>query len=525
MKHNILKSILILAAFTIIGCTNDFNETNTDSTGISSLPAPELFKKLYLNVFITDPAWQYQLQQNLNADLWSGYMATPTPFAGGSNNSTYNFMAGWNDFAWKPTYLNIMAFADAIERKTKGKQDDFYALSLILKVEAMHRLTDIFGPAVYSEYGKGILPANYDSQEEIYNKMFSELDFAIATLTAKIQSGTPTNLKGIDSSTLEGDMTKWVKFANSLRLRLAMRISKVNNALAKTQAEKSATHSIGLMTDNANNVTLAGASHPLNTIGRGWGDIKMSANMESILVGLNDSRIGKFFDKSSIDPTKYKGIRSAIELKEKADHSGFSDLSSQITSKITFMTAAEVYFLRAEGALRGWNMGGGTAQSYYEEGVRKSFEQHGLALSAANTYLADNTSVPANYVDIATSGTGHDYSVNNATAISNVTIQWDNADSNERKLEKIITQKWIACFPDGQEAWSEYRRTGYPKLFPALKNTSGGIIDSNLGPRRINFPISEVQGNPAGVATGKAKLGGADTGATRLWWDTTSPNF
>ena len=181
------------------------------------------------------------------------------------------------------------------------------------------------------------------------------------------------------------------------------------------------------------------------------------------------------------------------------------------------MTAAEVYFLRAEGALRGWNMGD-TPQALYEEGIKKSFEQH--TATGAISYLADNSSVPANYVDAAPG-----YAVNNSNAVSTITIQWNDADSNELKLERIITQKWIACFPDGQEAWSEHRRTGYPKLFPIIKNTSGGIIDSNLGVRRINFPISERNGNAAGVATGISKLNGPDNGATRLWWDTTGPNF
>jgi hypothetical protein len=92
-------------------------------------------------------------------------------------------------------------------------------------------------------------------------------------------------------------------------------------------------------------------------------------------------------------------------------------------------------------------------------------------------------------------------------------------------LQKIITQKWIAGFPEGQEAWSEYRRTGYPKLLPVIKNTSGGKISSDLGVRRINFVQSEKDGNPGGVATGIKKLGGPDTGGTRLWWDSNTSNF
>ncbi|MGE8341579.1 MAG: SusD/RagB family nutrient-binding outer membrane lipoprotein, partial [Flavobacterium sp.] len=95
----------------------------------------------------------------------------------------------------------------------------------------------------------------------------------------------------------------------------------------------------------------------------------------------------------------------------------------------------------------------------------------------------------------------------------------------EENLEKIITQKWIATYPDGQEAWSEFRRTGYPKLFRIKNNKSGGVISTELGVRRLPFAQSEEASNPAGVASGVTALGGPDNGATRLWWDVDAPNF
>ena len=516
MKKQFIKIVIVVAVFNLFSCTEDFEAINTNSTGQSEITLPDLFKGIYSNIVIAKPEWQYQLQQNLNADLWSGYMATPTGFAGGSNNSTYNLIDGWNDFAWAPTYKNVIAFTDAIERKTKNVQNDFYALSLLLKVQAMHKVTDTFGPAVYSQYGTGVLPVSYDSQEEIYNAMFTDLETAITHLTNKIQSGEPSNLAGVDKTVYAGDMTKWVKFGNSLRLRLAMRITKINPVLAKTEAEKSLAHTIGVITEN-NEILSLNIPHPVGVISEGWKDIRMSADMESILVGYSDPRLSKYFKESVQFPSQYKGVRTGINIISKSDHQDFSGLSDEIVSKITFMTVAEVYFLRAEGALRGWNMGG-ISQLLYEEGVKKSFEQH--AATNATAYLADNSSVPTNYVDTAPG-----YAVNNTNAVSAITIEWNDIDTNELKLERIITQKWIACFPDGQEAWSEHRRTGYPKLFPVIKNTSGGIIDSNLGVRRINFPISEVNANAAGVASGVSKLNGPDNGATRLWWDTTGSNF
>ena len=177
------------------------------------------------------------------------------------------------------------------------------------------------------------------------------------------------------------------------------------------------------------------------------------------------------------------------------------------------MSTAEVYFLRAEGALRGWNMGG-TAKDLYEAGIKASFEQNGVEGAAA--YTADNTKLPKDYVDPLNPA-------NNAQAISKITVAWGT--DKEKNLEKIITQKWIATYPDGQEAWSEFRRTGYPKLFRISNNQSNGLISTELGVRRLAFSNSEVSNNKEGAASGVAALGGPDNGATRLWWDTTAPNF
>ena len=115
---------------------------------------------------------------------------------------------------------------------------------------------------------------------------------------------------------------------------------------------------------------------------------------------------------------------------------------------------------------------------------------------------------------------------NSSAAVSTITVQWDGTASNEQKLERIITQKWLAIFPDGQEAWSEYRRTGYPKLFPVANNFSVGTIDTQIGIRRIPFPTSEYgNGNSAEVAKAVGLLGGPDNGGTRLWWDVNKTNF
>ncbi|MVO09360.1 SusD/RagB family nutrient-binding outer membrane lipoprotein [Flavobacterium sp. TP390] len=523
--YNITKKALLVSLLTIAGCTNNFEDINTNPNGFTQEQLEQdfnhirsSFKPIFNNLQVLDPVWVYQLQQGLNADIWSGYMATPTPFAGNINNTTYSLVNGWNGFIWDYAYRNVMYNAYYIANNSKDKYDQFYALSLILKVEGMHRVTDIFGPIIYSDFGSLETTIAYDSQEEVYNQMFEELDFAVGELTTRYNAGEPSTFTATDLSGYEGDYKQWVKFANTLRLRLAMHIVKINPVLAKTEAEKAIAHEFGVLTTNDDifKVVSPVYTNPIATISGSWLDIRMSADMESILGGYEDPRVATYFDTSAEFPGEYKGVRTAIDLVAKADHQDFSGIGSIVRSnEIVLMTAAEAYFLRAEGALRGWTMGG-TAQSFYEQGIALSFEQHGASGAAA--YISDNVKTAQDYVD-------PNFPVNNALAVNNVTVAWDDLATNEIKLQKIITQKWIAGFPEGQEAWTDYRRTGYPKLFPALVNYSGGTIDSQLGPRRINFAQSEISNNAGGVATGVAHLGGPDNGGTRLWWDTTGPNF
>jgi hypothetical protein len=526
MILNKIKTTAFCASLLMaVGCTGDFDALNKNPEGFTNEQLEQDFNHIkaplnaeFLGIFNTTH-WKYQLQQNLNADIWSGYMATPTPFKGAAgDNSNYNYVNGWNGFIWDLAYTDVMSSSYKLEGLTKGKYDQFYALSLILKVEGMHRVTDIFGPIVYSKFGTTDKLVAYDSQADVYTQMFKELDFSVAELTKRANANEVSTLTGPDISTYNGDYKQWVKYANSLRLRLAMRLVKINPTLAKTEAEKAVSHPFGVLTTNADVCKLIIPNYidPILTISGAWGDIRMSADMESIMGGYADPRLAVYFNKSEDFPTEYRGVRTAINMIAKSDRTGMSQIGSIVSkNEKVLMTSAEVFFLRAEGALRGWNMGG-TAQSLYEAGITASFAQHGVSGDAA--YIADNVKTAKNFVDVKDAA-------NNGTAVNNVTVAWDGAAANEVKLQKIITQKWIANFPEGQEAWSEYRRTGYPKLFRAIHNTSGGTITTQFGPRRINYVQSEKDGNPGGLATGLTLLGGPDNGGTRLWWDTTGPNF
>ncbi|MEX0362905.1 MAG: SusD/RagB family nutrient-binding outer membrane lipoprotein, partial [Allomuricauda sp.] len=144
-------------------------------------------------------------------------------------------------------------------------------------------------------------------------------------------------------------------------------------------------------------------------------------------------------------------------------------------------------------------------------------------VGGVDDYLADDTSIPWDYTDPKA-----DAGVNAFTNRITNTIAWDEAADNETKLEKIITQKWIAAYTDSMEPWVDHRRTDYPKLPFNYQNDSSpdwGIIAADDFLRRMTFIQSERTNNPEGVADATAKLGGPDEIGTRLWWDTGGPNF
>ncbi len=509
--------LLVLLSINFTSCDSDFEEFNQDPFAISNGDLERDFKlvgepfiNIIQNIYVHTPAWVTQLQQNLIGDVYSGYMMPPTPFAGNSNNMNYNLVDGWNTWAWNPAYQDVMAPGLDVINNAGDKFPEFVAWLKIVQVTAMHRVADIFGPIIYTQFGQvaddGTIA--YDCEEDAYNAFFTDLDSAIDELTT-YQNNNPGKQPFANfDQVYAGDMTKWIQFANSLRLRLAIRISKVDPTRAKQEAEAAFSHSLGVMLDNDGNFTVKNSiDHPMNTINNAWNDIRMGAPMESILKGYNDPRIASYFRPSAIVPNEYKGIRIGIPIADKGDYVTFSGL--QDLGDVQIMVASEVYFLRAEGAIRGWNMGG-TAEELYNEGIRKSFEQYGVG--GVDAYIADNSSTAIDYVDAF----NNDNSIN---ALSNVTIAWEEGADFETKLERIITQKWIAMFPDGQEAWSEYRRTSYPPLFPVVLNNSSGEIDTDEQIKRVKYPSSEYAQNPNGVQGAVNCIGGSDVGGASLWWD------
>ena len=239
----------------------------------------------------------------------------------------------------------------------------------------------------------------------------------------------------------------------------------------------------------------------------------MNANIVDYMNAYGDPRMPKFFNKSTLagKTDKYVGMRTGDADFKKADAAGFSIPAYTATSKLMFFCAAETAFLRAEGKLRGWNVGSKTAKAYYEDGINLSMEQY--QVSATEYLKIDEAPVVSHESDAVQNAT--------ATITNTVSVMWDDSEAdnvNGKNFQRVITQKWIANYPLGLEAWAEYRRTGYPELYPCIDNLSDCGVSSQRGMRRLSFPYTEAQNNKANYDLGVAELGGADNEATDLKW-------
>lgn len=507
------------------GCTKNFKEYNTNSTGLSdkqiavdyqNLGEPMQQAQLYI---MSNTNWIYQLQQNLIGDVYSGYMMSADPFNSNTNNTNYFLMDGWNFYPWDYAYNNVMkATQNVLNATTDPKYASFRAWAKIVRVEAMHRVSDIYGPIIYTNYGKSNPDGSvtYDSQKDAYYAFFKDLDSSISILTTLVQNGAPETFSKFDLI-YGGSFQEWLKFANSLRLRLAIRISNIDPAKAKTEGEAALANTGGLLSINDDNafVNIGTNTHPVNSISKSWGDINTGAPLACYLNGYNDPRVAKYILKATdaVVAGQYIGIRNGINIDAIGRYGGYS-LPVDFSNKMQIMVAAEAWFLKAEAAMKGW-AGAGDAKTDYETGIKTSFAQYGLD---ASSYINDDTHTEQPYMDPKSITPGENNVLAGSPYLSTITIKWDAAASPARQLERIITQKWLALYPDGQEAWSEFRRTGYPILFPVVINKSGGTISTTKFVQRINFPSDERSTNPAGVAGATQALGGPDNGGTPLWW-------
>ena len=502
----------------------------------------------------------YQYQYSLGIDNYAEYTVVPHTFFQYSKirlASSYAidqkcYGGAWGSFTEMKTSL-----VPILNNEKVNAVPELKAAYLTLFNQQAVEVADVYGPMPYRELKTNLQvgPYTYNKVEDVYNDAVANLDTAIACFhyfdqkpaayKQKIKSAFVDRFVVMtDGGAADGTLKAWARYANSLKLRIAMHMVKSDPVRAQKLAEEAVAD--GVIENEAQSVSIRpgvmGFSHPLPGV-ESWGDARMSATMEITLKTFNHPWLKYLFKKNdnviknnktgetTPADSRICGIRTGTHPGEgqgydENQYIAFSKLNEQYfnSAPLYLMKYAEVCFLRAEGALRGWNMGG-SAQHFYEEGIRhgncedpemKSMDGEGpngqqnvnWYDSWIDTYMAQENPVAYVYKD-PTGDTP------------------DAASSKETKLEKIITQKYLATYPNGFEAWVDLRRTGFPRMLPVLNidEADGSLVPGDIM-RRLPFPgTSDIATKQDVDNTGIPALGGPDKMATRLFWDKTTSNF
>ncbi len=480
----------VLVGFLLIGvaaCTEDFTSINTDPVEASQVEESLLFTRSLRKAMLDDFTWQ--VAEHLHANMFVQHFANSTA---GFNTDRYDVNDGWLTRYWDIAYAGFGKDIQQVIDQTSEAEEDLNkrAQARIWKVFIVQRLTDFFGDVPYSEAFQGNATPAYDPQEDIYRDLFSELDAAVASFdpSQEVRFGAADVL-------FQGDLEAWTRFANSLRLRLAMRVSGVAPNLAQEQAQAAVEG--GVIASNAGSAQLTpdGTSrteaNPLATV-MGFRDSRVSQTLEEYLRSFNDPRLEVYIStalaEGSDERRGYPNGLSAAQIEE-TDVSQFSiagPVFQDATNPISVLSHSEVKFLQAEAALKGYISG--DPQALYEAGIRSAMARYGITGSAVETYLQQPE------------------------------VAYDASAPAEEQLRQIITQKWLALFGrSGFEAWAEYRRTDYPELSP-IQDPSGGTTNGAV-PRRVPYPNEEEALNGENYQAAVSRLDEGDTYLSRMWWD------
>lgn len=516
MKTNMNKYLCMLLTCTmLLGCTKDFVEKNSDVNGITSISQAELpflFTKAISSAG-TNHVY-HETIQNYFADIYSQY------FAKGVTTERYNLNTAYSARMFLVSYVHVGAQLKTIMNAVPSNSSE-YALSNILWVFTFHRLTDALGPIPYFDaLANGDYKSiGYNDMASIYADFFVRLNQSIEILKNADRSKA---IMAKGDIIYDGNTLKWLKLANTLKLRLALRISKVDPINAKKYAEEAVAS--GVITDNQDNASIKkvadAADYNALAYSAAWYAGSMSSTMKSYLVGYNDPRLPIYFQKNistgTFNSRRNGMLASDMNLPQNAStqqsnvgpywitYTSATNYTQNLAARQQLICSAETYFLRAEGALNGWNMGG-TAQELYESGIKHSLNQWGVTNDVDISAYISSTNKPA--------APGDFY---NSPAVSNTTIKFASTESEKRK--QIGTQKWLAIFPDGWEAWAEFRRTGYPDLYNLIASDNADLPVGTFI-KRLTYPNTEYTSNLNGVNSGIKLLGGSDNASIKLWWD------
>lgn len=488
LLQQITKIIIPCAlVFLIAGCTKNFEGINTDPRLVSDKaadPALILTKVQKESMFNL-------MEEDGRIEVYSGYVG---------NTALGNVFAKgpWED-PFAVFYTNyLINIAEVIRLSAnEPKLANLNAFGRIWKVWLYSRLTDLYGDIPYTEAVQNVnevkvTPA-YDSQESIYNDLLKELKESVAVL--KEDDGTRQNA-GSHDLIYKGNVENWIRLGNSLRLRLATRISYVNPSLSSANINDVINEP--LITENAQNAVLVAGNAAVssnnnknpyyNGIAGGAKEFRWASfTMVETLTKLQDPRIKTFMKLSSNND--YFGLFLNLSTPEKAvdlgrpanSDSELGDMIWKPDFTFTLMNAAETYFLRAEAALKA--VTSEDPQALYEQGIEKSLDNFNVSPTDKTDYLDGSAAV--------LTGT------------------------EEEKFEMIIIQKWLANYFQMDEGYAEFRRTGYPKIW---SGTAPGDTNGEI-PRRVQYPLSEYNANNVSITAAVKKLSNGDSYTSKVWWD------
>lgn len=493
---NIFTATLMILVFPMTSCDNDFDELNTNPNVINEID----YNTLLTHAILETSGGRYE---NWRAGLiYSSTMIQHfATLPGYWSGDKYLYNAGYSSSLFDRNYsTTIKSMVDILDKTDPGS--NLYNATLIWWVATMHRLTDMYGDVPYSEAGKGFIEGNfrpvYDSQDAIYADMLAKLETAAGAMNPGGDA-----LSG--DILFDGDINLWKSYAYSLMLRLGMRMSKVDAAAAQQWVGKAIAG--GVMSDLSQGALVAHSDGPGGINRNGIGEVfnwngtrfatddspRLSEFFVNWMLDNNDPRLDKLGVVASGGP--HKGLPNGLDATTVQTAPGGADLETydRVThlvvlreSPMLFQTYAEVEFLLAEAAERGWHSG--DAKAHFEKGVRAAIDQWQT--------FDGSLAVDPSDIDAYVSGLG--YTAGSADA-----------------LRMIGEQFWAATFLNEYEAYANYRRTGFPELTPT--NYPGNESNGQI-PRRLRYPTSEYGVNEVNINAANARQGD-DVFTTRMWWD------
>lgn len=523
-KIGIVGLAVIFAAFLMIfnSCKKDFEEINTDlnNPGLDKA-APDM---LLTNIIesLSDRVHEIFLGEEMG-NCWAQHEAKVQY----TDEDRYIYRMSVVNNSWSSFYAVSGMDAHTLYNYAHDKNLYHYkGISLILKGYIASLMTDLWGPIPYSEAwtGENTLP-KYDTQESIYRDVIAKLEEANTLL--KGPAGPDEEIAG--DIMYNGDLERWQKFANSLKLRLLLRMAEKDVAFVTAEMTKMLVTSptdYPIFTSNFDNAQLnyLGSSpnnHPINENRKTRDDHRVSKKLVDTIyknAPYGDYRIAIFAD---IAPGKgdFIGLPNGLTSSQAASYNenGIKNTSkigsyfTKATAPGMLMSYAELQFILAESVLAGYVTGKGVtdAEAYYKEGIFGSYNQFGdeFLNIIANTFFSEQNPMPAG---LTLDDFAQDFYDNDAFSWSTDPVM---------ALKRIQIQRWVASFDQGLQSWIEWRRTGQPEIKAGAAAANGGKI-----PQRFAYPSDESARNETNYKAAVTLLGGPDDLNTRVWWDVTENN-